>query len=71
MWDYDTNIRLYKEGDDEFRDENLNVAQLSVKLQEAKVDKIIVLIFQNIVDYLCSLNCVVCRALLSRASETE
>lgn len=33
---------MNKEGVDEFRDGNSNDAQISVKLQEAKIDKIIV-----------------------------
>lgn len=42
MRNCDTNARIYKEGADEFRDGNSSDAQISVKLQEAKIDKIIV-----------------------------
>lgn len=62
-------------------DENSNNVQISVKLQEAKINKIIVflyykllftvLLFQNVLGYLCSFKCVLHRDLLSRVSETE
>lgn len=81
VWDCDTNTRLYKEREDEFRDENSNNVHISVKLQEAKIDKIIVFLyykllfivphFHIVLGYLCSFKCDLHRGLLSKVSETE